>query len=270
MLLVIIGLLWVALLAPVAIRRLRDTGTEKSIESFHVEHEVLKRQGYTVPPAHRLDEYEYEPEDDYAPGADRRARLTVVHADDTYQSLESRATWDEWSRDYDYDDGHARREPARPVNRYAAAYAAVPREVDTYADYEVPLTRRRSARAQRRMIFTRLTLAAVVMTALAVVVGFSFFVDLAIVTWVALAAYVALALFAVSQGYLEESSLGIRRRSGPLATIEPLRARSPRGYGAREAEYEYDDDEGVALYGYDVDEEPVVWHRASSDRYRVG
>ena len=45
-----------ALLAPTVVRRFRDNGTERSIESFHAEHEVLSRQGYTVPPAHRLDE----------------------------------------------------------------------------------------------------------------------------------------------------------------------------------------------------------------------
>jgi hypothetical protein len=258
-LLVIIGLLWVALLAPMAIRRLRDSGTEKSIESFHVEHEVLKRQGYTVPPAHRLDEREPE----YVPSADRRARLTVVHADDTYQSLESRSSWDEWSEDYDYDDEpRTSRARLQTGNRYAAAYASVPSDVEVY---DAPLTRRRSARAQRRMIFTRLVLATVVTTALAVVVGYSFLVDLAIVTWVALAGFVALALFAVSQGYLDQSSLGLgRTRVAPLATIEPLRV-PRRGY---EADQEFDYADAVA--GYEADEEPVVWQRASRDRYALG
>lgn len=265
MLLVIIGLLWVALLVPMALRRLRDTGTEKSIQSFHVEHEVLKRQGYTVPPAHRLDEHEPE----YLPDERGRSRLTVVHADDTYRSLESRASWDEWNRDYDYDDGYDPRQPARPAmaNRYAAAYATVPRDVDA-PRYEAPLTRRRSAREQRHMIFTRLVLAGVVATALAVVVGYSLLVDLAVITWVALAAYVALALFAVSQGYLDESALGIRRRRHePLATIEPLHAPRARVYGALDDDVDADE---ADPYGYEADEGPTVWRRASRDRYALG
>src|SRR5271163_2389165 len=102
MLLIILALFWVALLAPMAIRRLRDGGGERSIQAFHAEHEVLSRQEYAVNPAHRLDQpdaVESSPQD---PG--RRSRLTVVHADDTYRSLESRSSWDEWSEDYEYDD----------------------------------------------------------------------------------------------------------------------------------------------------------------------
>ena len=102
MLLVILALFWVALLAPMVIRRLRDGGAERSIQSFHAEHEVLSRQEYVVSPAHRLDQPD-EPEMDHR-DVPRRSRLTVVHADDTYRSLESRSSWDEWSRDYDYDD----------------------------------------------------------------------------------------------------------------------------------------------------------------------
>ncbi len=56
MLLIILALFWVALLAPMAIRRLRDGGAERSIQSFHAEHEVLSRQEYAVNPAHRLDQ----------------------------------------------------------------------------------------------------------------------------------------------------------------------------------------------------------------------
>ncbi len=61
MLLIVLALIWVALLAPVVIRRLREGGAEKSIQSFHAEHEVLSRQDYTVIPAHRLDEPDQTP-----------------------------------------------------------------------------------------------------------------------------------------------------------------------------------------------------------------
>src|ERR1700685_21531 len=122
MLLIILALFWVALLAPMAIRRLRDGGAERSIQSFHAEHEVLSRQEYTVNPGHPL----YQPDAAEAShqGAGRRSRLTVVHADDTYRSLESRSSWDEWSEDYEYDDAPINRRES--MNRYAAAYSPLP------------------------------------------------------------------------------------------------------------------------------------------------
>src|ERR1700685_2673669 len=122
MLLIILALFWVALLAPVAIRRLRDGGAERSIQSFHAEHEVLSRQEYAVNPAHRLDQPDEVVAGVHGPG--RRSRLTVVHADDTYRSLESRSSWDEWSADYEYDDAPINRRES--MNRYAAAYSPLP------------------------------------------------------------------------------------------------------------------------------------------------
>ena len=90
MILVILALAWIAFLAPVVIRKVRDMGSDRSIEHFHAEHEVLSRQGYTVEPAYRLDEYAPAPP---APAPIRRApvvearparpRLTVVKDDDT-------------------------------------------------------------------------------------------------------------------------------------------------------------------------------------------
>ena len=69
MLLIVLALIWVALLAPVVIRRLREGGSEKSIQSFHAEHEVLSRQDYTVAPAHRLDVPDEAPVRDYGGGS---------------------------------------------------------------------------------------------------------------------------------------------------------------------------------------------------------
>ena len=37
MLLLVLALLWVAILVPIAVRYLRDAGTERSIESFYAE-----------------------------------------------------------------------------------------------------------------------------------------------------------------------------------------------------------------------------------------
>lgn len=282
MVLVIIALLWVAFLTPMAIRRFRDRGTERSIDSFHAEHEVLSRQGYVVPPVHRLDE------DEYAHDVDERPRLTVVHDDDTYRSLETRSSWDEWSRDYDYD----REEPV-PVNRYAAAYASVPRDLEPerpvsanrYASaynaprddargFEAPM-RRRSMKEQRKMIFTRLVLAVVVATTLALVMGYSILVDVAILTWVAVALYVAAALYAVAQGYLDESAIGLRllRERAP-SRLEPVDAESYED----ESDAGYDDSylvgrrsrtaEPSFSYEYEGDDADS-WRRESS-RYALG
>ena len=145
MLLIILALFWAALLAPVIIRRLRDGGPERSIQSFHAEHEVLSRQEYVVNPAHRLEQPDEAEPEIREPG--RRSRLTVVHADDTYRSLESRSSWDEWSRDYDYDD-HEPSNARESMNRYAAAYSSVPNGTSVRASYDTPI-RRRSMKSRR-------------------------------------------------------------------------------------------------------------------------
>jgi hypothetical protein len=140
MLLLVLALFWVALLAPVAIRRFRDGGGEKSIQSFHAEHEVLSRQDYSVTPAHRLDQPDEEAFQ--APPVERRPHLRVVHSDDTVHTLAARSTWDEWAEDYAYD------EPATPTgNHYARAYSSRPTEPEITQRYEPPL-RARSARSE--------------------------------------------------------------------------------------------------------------------------
>jgi hypothetical protein len=237
MLLIILALFWVALLAPVAIRRLRDGGAERSIQSFHAEHEVLSRQEYAVNPAHRLDQPDVaDPE--LAP---RRSRLTVVHADDTYRSLESRSSWDEWSRDYDYDDEPEERDS---MNRYAAAYSSVPNESTVCRSYDQPI-RRRSMKSRRQMMFVRLALASAVLTILAFTMSYSIIMDLAVASWVCIACYVALALYAVSQGYLNESSLPLRLpQPRKLASVQRLYdVVAPRYDDDYESEYEEDDED---------------------------
>lgn len=242
MLLIILALFWVALLAPVAIRRLRDGGAERSIQSFHAEQEVLSRQEYVVSPAHRLDQPEHTDPDVSTP--DRRSRLTVVHADDTYRSLESRSSWDEWSEDYEYDD-----EPLNErgsMNRYAAAYSSVPNETSARR-YDAPI-RRRSMKSRRQMMFVRLVIISAVLSILAFTMSYSLIMDLAVASWVCIVSYVALAFYAVSQGYLNESSLGVRLpQPRKLASVQRLYdVVSPRyddGY-EYESEFEEDDDDG--------------------------
>jgi hypothetical protein len=254
MLLIILALFWLALLAPVAIRRLRDGGPERSIQSFHAEHEVLSRQEYTVNPAHRLD----RPDDvESVPGPGRRSRLTVVHADDTYRSLESRSSWDEWSRDYDYDDDEPNNQ-RESMNHYAAAYSSVPNETTVRRSYEAPI-RRRTMKSRRQMMFVRLLLISAVLTILAFTMSYSLIMDLAVASWVCIVSFVALALYSVSQGYLNESSLPLRLpQPRQLASVQRLYdAVSPRYDDEYESEYEEDDEDDG-------------WQRQSQPRRALG
>jgi len=225
----------------VAIRRLRDGSPERSIESFHAEHEVLSRQEYSVSPAHRLD----RPDEAESQVSEEihRPRLTVVHADDTYRSLESRSSWDEWSEDYDFDHRAPSRAPS--MNRYAQAYASVPSESTVTRSYEAPI-RRRSMKSRRKTMFVRLVASAAVLTIVAFVSGYSLVTDVAVASWVCVVSFVALALYAVSQGYLEESSLGVRiPQPRRLATVQPLYYDDdPESTNEFDAEYEAEYDDG--------------------------
>ncbi len=258
--LIILALFWVALLAPLVVKRLRDGGTDRSINSFHAEHEVLKRQEYTVSPAHRLD----RPDGPETLGSSElhRPRLTVVHADDTYRSLETRSSWDEWSEDYNYDD-RPRSQRELSMNRYATAYSSVPNKTNVQSEYEAPI-RYRTMKSRRKVMFTRLVVAAVLLTTIAVFSGYSMVMDLAVASWVFVVAFIALALYAVSQGYLNESSLPVRfPQPRQLATVQPLhRGVAPDG-----------DDEFASEYYESEYYEPRVedgWQRESRSRRALG
>ncbi|MBW4029646.1 MAG: hypothetical protein HIU57_03075 [Acidobacteria bacterium] len=228
MLALIVAVFWLAILAPWAVVKFRNSRAERSIDSFHVEHERLSRQGYAVAPVRRLDdaylyeEHSYEPEHEPTRA---RPRLTVVHDSDTYSTLESRSSWDEWERDYDYD--HPRSlTPSFESNQHRyAAYASAPAR-------EAPVARRAplaydegfvgaplhgSMRVRRNRIFTSLSLSAVVTTGLDLLIGLSLLQFLAVLSWIGLVFYVAAALFAVSQGYLAASSLVGARRTKAYA-----------------------------------------------------
>lgn len=285
MLLIILLLLWGAFLVPMMVRRIRDYRNDRSIEHFHEEHDVIGRRA-VVEPVHRLDEYDgmgtYEPEyhepEYHEPP--RRPHLMVVHEGDTYQSLESRSSWDEWSNDYEFDEPHAPRRStyeapaARPAtNHYAAAYAATPREQTRVA---APVSRARSMRARRRVMFMRLVLTALTLSVIGFFTGFALAWDLAIVAWIGVVGFIALAFYAVGQGYLHESSLGLSSLSRrPAAPVEPLaarRARSPRRTEPVYDEYE-EYDEFAQFTQFDPRTGARVsgqWRDEQSDRYALG
>lgn len=278
MILAILALAWVAFLTPVVVRKIREMGSDRSIEHFHAEHEVLSRQGYTVEPAYRLEEpvsVAY-PEAYTMPRepAVTRPRLRVVQEGDTYSSLESSQSWEEWSEDYDFE----RREPqrrAQPVvtNRYASAYAAVPRSVARtapIADVVEPLRPARSMRRRRRVMLTRLALATLVTTGAAFVSGVSLVFDVAMLTWLADVAYVAVALYALGQGYLAQPSMGFARPEAPLAPVAPLYREERDGGRGRGPGNGYQPDAGYEG-GYDDDSwDESGWTHASPARYALG
>lgn len=273
MLLIILLLLWGAFLVPMLVRRVRDFRSDRSIEHFHEEHDVMARRA-VVEPVHRLDEYDgYEPEYRSQP---HRPRLTVVHDDDTYQSLEARSSWDEWSEDYEFDETFTRRSaptPPRPTtNHYAAAYSSTPRSPSVRS---APVARARSMRARRRVMFTRLVLTAVTLSVIGFFTGFALAWDLAIVAWIGVVGFIALAFYAVGQGYLHESSLGLGSLSRrPAARVEPLDARRTRSTRTEPVfdEYEYDDEfEEFATFDARTGARANGrWHDEESDRYALG
>lgn len=251
MLYIILALFWLAILSPVVVRRFRDHGTERSIESFHAEHEVLSRQEYSVPPAHRLGHRETS----IPRGVDQagRPRLTVVQANDTYRSLESRGSWQEWSQDYDFDRevSHPHREI--PTNRYVAAYSSVPRPYEQSA-HDYSSIRIRSMKDRRKRIFLSLAGSAIALALLVFALGSALLEDLAVLAWCLLGGYIALAFYAVSQDY--------------VSLTTPTRARSERTDFIGGTIYQQDSPEFESEY-YDPDAD-VQWTRESPSHYAVG
>lgn len=257
MLLLVLALFWVALLAPVAIRWVRDGRGERSIDSFHAEHEILSRPNYVVTPAHRLD----DPDDEefYEPVVERRAHLRVVRSDDTLGTLEARSNWDEWSADYAFDEPSDT--SATPSNHYARAYSSRPRDPEIVAAYEAPL-RRRTMKQQRRLIFASLVGFAGLLTVAAVLSSSSLVVDLAALGWFAVVLYVALALFAVSQGYLSQPNVNVPWVSLRSRTAEPVYEYYDQG------EYAYYEDELEPVY--EEAYPPVAWSHDTDRRRAFG
>ena len=114
-------------------------------------------------------------------------------------------------------------------------------------------------KSRRQMMFVRLLIVSAVLTILAFSLSYGLILDLAVASWVCIVSYVALALYAVSQGYLSESSLPLRLpQPRQLASVQRLYdAVSPRYDEEFESEYEEDDDEDG-------------WQRQSQPRRALG
>ena len=204
MLLLVLALVWVAILVPIAVRYFRDSGTERSIESFYAEREMLSRQEHFVPPEH----YDERPEPPAMtqPDRARRPHLTVVHPNDTVGTLQARGTWDDWSRDYDYESDADVQRQRRDMNRYAAAYASVPG--DRFgSSYNVPYEDRGAMRLRRRRIFVTLLVLCLAFTALTFVSKSPALVNAAVAVWAALLSFVVLALVSLGLGYMGASNV---------------------------------------------------------------
>ncbi|MGC8499401.1 MAG: hypothetical protein ACP5OV_07910 [Acidimicrobiales bacterium] len=203
MLLVVIALLWATFLIPWAVRHLREWRGERAINHFSVE--TAPRLRPVAAPAPRP--------------VPARPRLRVVHEGDTYQSLEAERSWDEWMSDYEFDEVAApmahQRPPAWPPSAPAPRVVAAPG--------------RQPMRRRRRVVFTRLAALCVVATLLAWLTHASVIWDVTFTAWSVLVAFVALAIYAVGKGYLDETSvgLGFLGRRGYLEPVQEYGARHP-------------------------------------------
>jgi phosphoglycerol transferase MdoB-like AlkP superfamily enzyme len=123
-------------------------------------------------------------------------------------------------------------------------------------------------RAQRRIVFSRLVVVAFVLTILALVVGSSIILDLAALSWFGVVAFVALALYSVSQGYLLDTSLPLLSKRTRLATVAPLygyQQESADDRYEKSADDRYESSYDGEVFEPDVDEE---WAR-QFPRYRA-
>jgi hypothetical protein len=244
MLIVILLAFWVAVLSPLAVRRLRDRGNERSIQMFHTEHERLARHPYTVQPAHRLDRED-------AVGAP--SALTVVHADDSSTAYAHDRGWEEWERQVG-DDEYSDVTPSR----YATAYARAPREGVTMSAH------RMTNHERRRMFITRLVGTALALTFFNFFLSISLLTDLTMLAWFAVVAYLALGCYAIYADFLPVEALPFRLPEGrPLATVASLFESRRDEYDVQDEYEDYVDDDEF----YDADER---WERDHAPRRAFG
>lgn len=191
-------ILWVALLAPFGVKRLREQRANRNIEAFESKGRLRSRRGS---------------ESNEAP-SESRPMLHVV-TDDTITDAD--VEWAAFERELDVVEA-----APRAVNRYAA-YRATPSYTMT-AHHDEPGGSRLTMK-QRRLRFIAGTLgSAVLFTLLNTVLSFALFSYIAILGWISVVAYVALALVSLSQGYL---TINVAPRRMPrLASVTKLPKRT--------------------------------------------
>jgi hypothetical protein len=250
MYIVILAVIWIAVLSPIIIRRLRDQDTDRSIVNFH---ERMARLGGQNPPlvapAHRLDvsdetpprellEYEVNP-------PTRAPHLRVVPVNATRTQIEQEMSWDEWSIAYS-DDPFEQSSPVRSAvshaNPRAAAYSRVPAGTVSVAAPTSSPYGSRTQRMRRRNTLLSLIAAVVVSTASAAFLGSTVVEIAAMVSWFALLSFLGLMYYAMTTGLI--SAPVSSRSTAPPRT-------SPR---VRYNEFDRTDDASRANYGAYEDE----------------
>ncbi len=239
MLIGILAVIWIAVLSPIIIRRLRDQDTDRSIVNFH---ERMARLGGQNPPfvepAHRLDVSDEAPprellESEVNPPT-RAPHLRVVPVNATRSDLEHDQSWDEWSLSHS-DDPYETSTPRRLVGAYAnpraAAYSRVPAtNVAASAASSSPYGTR-SQRVRRRRTLLTLT-ASTVLSSAGVLLINSIIIDVvALLAWSALIGFLALMYYALSTGLLSSSSM-------PAGRAAPVRRAEPVTYNEFDLAYE--------------------------------
>ncbi len=216
MVIAVIVIVWIVVLTPIAIRRLRDHDTDRSIVNFH---EHMARLGNGTPPlvtpAHRLDvsdetpprevrEYEMNP-------PTRAPQLRVVPVGATVRDVEQELSWEEWSlahSDEPHEAARPRRELRESTNHRAAAYAQVPTATAVLAPPVATASSfgSRSQRARRRRSLLTLATSVVISSVMAFFLSSTLIDAWALVSWVALASFLGLMYYAMSSGLMKSST----------------------------------------------------------------
>ena len=245
----IIGVLlvmWVVLLAPVALRKVRSATSDRSISSFHQSLRTLEGSGsQTIAPAHRLDfeEDHFANQPPVIPVAPRSPiqpgpQLVLLQSDGQGGS----AMTQNYQDSEQWDDGYADDYLYEETPQFASHYPA-----DPYA-------RREAALRRRNILFT--LVGAVVVTGIFGMLA-PFFWDLTILAIVLLVTYVGLMAWAATRGSISISKPRMLGRSDEVGDRHVARAVADH-YGARTEGLEWaqgdeqgwDDDQGAPAATY--------------------
>lgn len=243
MLIGILVVVWVIVLSPLAIRHFRETQSERSIVTFREKMDRIGSGTPLVAPAHRLgvsDEAPPRPVEAYEADPPTRApHLRVVPSNATVAELESDLSWREWSLAHSDDPrevASARVAARVRANPRAAAYARVPAAPIERPAPPIEGSWSRTARARRRRTLLQLVGAAVVLTLAAAFMDATILVALAAAAWVALAGFLGLMYYAMTNGLINAS---LERPVNPARAPIVVRATAPLADEALEVEGDY-------------------------------